>query len=518
MLRHPFLSPFLFALFPILFIYSQNAYEAELREIYIPALIVLAVTFCLLLVLRVFKVQKREASLLTASIIFFFFLFGNILALLPESIKLFDGFTLKNSSVTLFVISVCLLTVFYLIFKFKPSEKLITIINIIGIVLVVMQILQGGYVLATRDYTGELEEQAEKVEILKTIEGDFPDIYFFVLDGYARADVLRDYYQYDNSEFLSFLRDNNFYLADSSTSNYAQTLLSVAATLNLNYIPEIGDFYHLSHDRMPLAKKLWDNKFFTMLKERGYEIISYATGLNYTEFVDADKFLSPNISLSQYQNILLSYTPIPYLFDLEKSQYDLHRDRILYAFDNLADAASDKKPSFVFIHVIAPHPPFVFDAQGRPIEADRTYSITDGTGFMQHGGSVDEYIQQYRDQLAYISKLTQKAINDIFESYDDNKPIIVIQGDHGPGSQTHWNLVEQTDMHERFSILNAVYTPDNKSGKFYHSMTPINTFRIISNKFLKTEFPLLFDSSYFSTFSYPYSFYNVTEKLNSSKK
>src|SRR5262245_872869 len=33
-----------------------------------------------------------------------------------------------------------------------------------------------------------------------------PDIYFIVLDGYARSDILSQYYQFDNSEFLDGLR------------------------------------------------------------------------------------------------------------------------------------------------------------------------------------------------------------------------------------------------------------------------------------------------------------------------
>ncbi len=37
-------------------------------------------------------------------------------------------------------------------------------------------------------------------------------------------------------------------------------------------------------------------------------------------------------------------------------------------------------------------------------------------------------------------------------------------------------------------------------------MTPVNTFRILFNGLLGTEYPILEDRSYFATWSHPYSF------------
>ncbi len=37
------------------------------------------------------------------------------------------------------------------------------------------------------------------------------DIYFIVLDGYGRSDVLKEFYEYDNSDFLRGLKEKGFY-------------------------------------------------------------------------------------------------------------------------------------------------------------------------------------------------------------------------------------------------------------------------------------------------------------------
>jgi hypothetical protein len=69
-----------------------------------------------------------------------------------------------------------------------------------------------------------------------------PDVYFLVVDGYARQDTLSKVYGLDNSPFLGFLRDHGFYVADAARSNYAQTGLSFSSSLNMNYLdPAVPD-------------------------------------------------------------------------------------------------------------------------------------------------------------------------------------------------------------------------------------------------------------------------------------
>ena len=65
---------------------------------------------------------------------------------------------------------------------------------------------------------------------------DQPDIYYIITDEYARADVLEEFYDHDNSGFLDQLRERGFYVAEQSFSNYALTFLSLASSLDMRYV------------------------------------------------------------------------------------------------------------------------------------------------------------------------------------------------------------------------------------------------------------------------------------------
>ena len=75
------------------------------------------------------------------------------------------------------------------------------------------------------------------------------------------------------------------------------------------------------------------------------------------------------------------------------------------------------------------------------------------------------------------------------------------------------SLYEEKNLDERFSIMNAYYFPDKDYSSLYPSITPVNTFRVIFNKYFDENLPLLPDNNYFSTIYHPYEFIEVTEML-----
>ena len=104
-----------------------------------------------------------------------------------------------------------------------------------------------------------------------------PDIYLFVLDGYARGDVLKRLYRHDDG-LVSRLREDGFYVADLASSNYAQTALSLASSLNLDYLPALidgvpGD----AESRVPCRTLIAHNRMFSILRGAGYRIAAFAS-------------------------------------------------------------------------------------------------------------------------------------------------------------------------------------------------------------------------------------------------
>jgi hypothetical protein len=46
-----------------------------------------------------------------------------------------------------------------------------------------------------------------------------PDVYYIILDGYGRQDVLQREYGFDNSEFINALQSRAFYVARRTTQS-----------------------------------------------------------------------------------------------------------------------------------------------------------------------------------------------------------------------------------------------------------------------------------------------------------
>jgi hypothetical protein len=185
--------------------------------------------------------------------------------------------------------------------------------------------------------------------------------------------------------------------------------------------------------------------------------------------------------------------------------YDQHRANIQWTLDHLGDVAKMKGDNFVFAHIIAPHPPFVFGREGQPIYPGYAYSLSDGSSF---DGPAEDYIRGYRDQLDFLNRLVVPALEAVLEN-SSTPPVIIIQGDHGPGAHLNWYSVEKSNVEERTSILNAYYLQDQSYGDFYKTVTPENSFRLIFNELFDTQLPLVPDETYFSHHSQPFEFIRV---------
>jgi len=329
-----------------------------------------------------------------------------------------------------------------------------------------------------------------------------PDIYYVILDGYGRADVLEEVYHHDNSGFLDDLAQRGFFVASKSRSNYCQSLLSLASSLNLTYLDDLASQAGVESDnRRPLIRMVRDSQVVRFLKQYGYRFVTFASGYTGTEIREADIYVTPRWTLSDFQNVLILTTPVPMM--LRGWQYDVHRDRISYTFEHVASVTEMASPNFILVHIVAPHPPFVFDEKGGAIHPNRIFTLGDGNHYTGWS-SREEYVASYRGQLIYVNRKIEEMVDAII-SNSPEPPVIILQADHGPGSMLDWRDPDKTNFKERMSIFNAYYLPGGNE-QLYEEITPVNTFRVILNKYFGTDLELLADRSYFSTWTRPYQF------------
>jgi hypothetical protein len=146
-------------------------------------------------------------------------------------------------------------------------------------------------------------------------------------------------------------------------------------------------------------------------------------------------------------------------------------------------------PKFVFMHIIDPHPPFVFNADGS--------KIPDPSSFIDQNGNytLEKYQQGYRDDVPFADQELEKTITALL-SKSTRPVVIVLQTDTGP-----WF----TSGPDQFTILNAYYMPGH-TAQLYPGISPVNSFRVVLNAYFNAKLPLLNDQSYFSPIPYIYNF------------
>lgn len=344
-----------------------------------------------------------------------------------------------------------------------------------------------------------------------------PNIYYIILDAYGRSDVLRDIYGYNNDPWLEELSRKGFYVAAKGKTNYCQTLLSLASSLNVCYLDgldPIAEDGRASTDL--LVQMIANNRVSHLLSQWGYRTIAFSSGYPATEMTKSDLYLTPpGIAWRLINSRVVGMTPLNVVQNwlLPRIGNDIHRNRLSYQYDKLGEISNEKGPFFVFCHIIAPHPPFVFDETGEAAQTNRPFSLYDGSHFHHMDKPLQrEYKNGYRRQIPFINRKILMAVDKI-KANSGEPPIIIIQGDHGPGFMLDWGNQNNVDFRERMSILNAVLLPKEAQNHLYPEITPVNTFRLIFRHCFGVPWELLPDRSYFSPYSDPFKLTDVTEKI-----
>lgn len=336
-----------------------------------------------------------------------------------------------------------------------------------------------------------------------------PDIYYIILDAYGRADMLQTIHGFDNSMFVDALEQRGFVVPSESQSNYSRTIHSLLSSLNMQYLDVRSPEEDVSNAWWPMKDAVQHSEVRRILQDRGYKTIFFANNSDYSDTRDGDFYEAPfPIQLDIFSSLFLYQTNIGLLADIDQLgisefSYDTHRRIILHAFERLPEVAALEGPKYVFAHIIAPHPPYVFDRMGNPVDPSYPFSLNveDHTGYVE--------------QIQFINQATLEMIDGILAN-SKSPPVIIIQGDHGPGTLTDQNSLENTCLYERFSILNAYYLSGVEKASIPMDLSPVNSFRFIFNTYFNGQFELLPNRQYFSLSFQFYEFTDVTGQTQES--
>lgn len=517
------LHPILFSIFNVLYFFVGFRWSTTKWELIVVGLV--SVLFATIIWMFIFSfLRKRYKSAIVVSmIVILFFQLDAIYEWLidikwfPVTVNTFLTTILGQYLIFLFIL---LLIVVFTLVRSKKDFKLVSLfLDIVAVTMTLYMVL-----MVVKNQTGIAAHNGEDSNSLMTGWSEYSnnefkkinsskdyagDIYYLVFDGYGSHQTLLDLYDYSNAEFLNFLTSRGFKVVNDATTNYNQTRFSISSALNFNYIQNITSALGVEQEGT-FAPIYWTNKnlVFEFLRNQGYKTVTFSTGIDITDVIMSDIHLSPDDLPKPYLNEIVNNSILSLIY--WKDQYRWNASRIEFALHQVGELSSYDFPIFVYAHIMIPHPPFIFQPDGNFQIPTKKFDYRDNSAFTRLDLR-DNYLRGYRNQVEYASR----RIMEIVEKIQTKSPnsIIIIQGDHGPGAYFEQEDLESSVIDEKFHILNAYYFPDGDYSNIPDDITPVNSFRIVFNKFFGTSMEILENTSYYSGYIQPYEFVEITSKL-----
>jgi len=521
--------PFLVAVFPILIIYSQNIGRVNFEDLLLPIVLMSIFTVGFYYILKIILKNPFKTALIVTITLIFLFSYGHVYYLLND--VSINGFDIGRNIYLIPSFGLMLgIFIFFAVKAKRVFDNATSILNVVSIVFVIVAlsnvILVAGEISScdqcsnqelfyeTKDFSNYFEPH--KFSILENQVR--PNVYYLILDEYARNDVLLEYHNFSNDKFTEFLENTGFNVAKNSFANYPMSIQSIPSTMNMNYINFLADEIGSEvRNYKPLNEKIHglypNNMVIKNFKEMDYNIITFNTfALHPNEiplsdeiFCHRDKFLLDNRLVD-----VLARTSV-FGYYIERWAESEIRQVTLCAFENFGSSGKVfDKPVFVWAHIMLPHPPWVFGPNGEEITPGKPLLLTDNPDFRDSGW---EPKKQYIQQVQFANKKTIETIENILEH--DKNSIIIIQGDHG----TAWGGGVTPDpskefVWQRLSNFDAIYFPDEeKRVQLNDDRTLVNTFRTVFNSYFGSDYEILDDRMYWGWNEKPYSFDEVTQFL-----
>lgn len=492
------INALLIQLIPLFFI--LHGYNESFGLIPSSTIIYLFLKYCLItnivFLISVFFLRDINRSTTFALyILLIFFFFGAF----HDSVKKFLSNTFLVSYSFLLPLFF-LTTIFTFLWIKKTNKNLGHIVKFFRIVFIAIIIFEIGFYIDKQFVNRPINNLAGNVRPINNIKINAedqkkPDIFFVVLDGYTSSLCLKEEFNYSNKDLDSLLLKNNFFISKSSKSNYNVTPLSLSSTLNANYLkPNIEKGLVSSEVILQGLETFKNNDLTAFLSKRGYEIINYGcfdllqakTTIQpyfyqlFSSQIDNQTFysrISRDIGWNfKLKNLFTGTFRIPTSYKKSKA---LLLDRNRYNWEGLLSEmkSTGSKPRFVYAHLILPHEPFFLDSNGKYVS---------DTAILLNSENKKE---GYLNQLKFANHLLKQLIPLVHLNIQHPK-VVIVQGDHG-----YRFYGKETAKDKEFMNLNSYFFSDGDYKYFYDGISPVNSFRVVLNKYFHQSFPLLKDSS-----------------------
>ncbi len=477
---HPltaYLHCWLLALFPILSVYADSTSQVTLHDLMVPVAAVVGTTALLSGLAILLRLNAARTGLIISCFILFSFAYAGAIEAARSATGLF---TEKHLVANRIFFPLWCLTLaaaaFGIILTRRRLRRVVSFVNLAACILTAIVLIRIGVSTALHhhDRGGSVRDPFSIFTMTEppslSLPEDPPDIYFLMFDRYASPSSLREFDDFDIAPFVGFLENHGFHVYDSSLANYLLTHISLASSMNLQYLGEryMGQNFYRTLVERNIATRA--------LRNAGYRYLHIGSWHEPTRrSPQADRILTDPLLLSEFSKALFGMTPYRFFF-LQNQEYQ----QVKHAFSTLESLPGGEGPKFVFAHFISPHPPYVLHADGSlvmPWEPRRTRR------------------KGYLAQVQYINRRLEQLIPILLRE-SERPPIIILQSDEGPYVFPDGESLTETGLwRRRAGILNALHLPGDGIEP-WDGMTPVNTMRLIFNRYFGTDLRYLDDRVY----------------------
>ncbi len=480
------------AILPLLILHSNNG-GMRFLEVLLPTMIIVVAAVILFFVLWAILKKPLFAALCTSTFILMamnFHLFRRFVHLFLEgTISIWLAF---------FLWLAVAVGLFYVLIRIRKLAILPQIAQIICIAMaalmlfntirivprVVRQVQLNNFPSQSPEEDPVLIPEAEMKT--HTVEKNGRNFYWIILDEYGDPYTMKNYFQYDCSEFVSYLKEKGFGVSESSYANSNNSSLCAVDAITLSYYSSEAAIRRENGDKHPTeegSEIRRTGEMYTALHDLGYEIYQVSSHPAHYPVVKSllpqtlmEQLMVSNtvdglsvLDLAKSMSILSAF---PAMFHDEDSDEDTlsaqmfnasFRSRVLRVFEYYDDPANIcfRDKTALFTYVLCPHTPFVFDANGDNVSAK----------YRREWEDVSYYAAQYH----YMTIRTKAIIENILKV--DPNAVILLQSDHGVRGGYFINKGLEVEFSDQRRIFNALYFGGQAVD--IEGLSAVNTVRLV---------------------------------------
>ena len=352
--------PLLFSFFPTFYVYSQNIHVLIPTELLLPLLVISGGTIAGFFILEKILKNKIKTAFIITLFLILFFSYGHIYNILNDISP--ENFDLGKHRYLLIPFSIIFTSgIIYFLKTKRKLDNATKITNVMSVAImliismtVVTSVLDGNfYGNQTLGYEGKMlgmgssqefnlnnlfqDPSSKYITDIQNMPRDnaLPDIYYIITDEYGSYQGLKEFFNYDNSDFVNYLKYNDFFVNEKSFANYPRTIQSLTSSLNMEYLDEMTGEVKINSKNFHILNELVsNNKVMLNMKSRDYVIVNMGSfwGPN-MGFAKADVNLCEfkQINSNSLMNELLLSSMLGYI--QERFTEQGRRDGILCTFN-----------------------------------------------------------------------------------------------------------------------------------------------------------------------------------------